>query len=269
MKKLLFAQYINYDNEKNRTTLIILNLLHELRVMTLSQMTEMINLDFKMDKTAIAHQLSDLAKAGFVEKIRFGKEMCYYLTKLGHLSIGGVYSFPKMPEYNLNHYLQINNYLIKSLRILGKHRHLKKVVSERRQVFERKDFTSNSKGRKYFVADYQVIFNAGRLAKEIVWNFEIELTMKTKQRYINGVFPKYIRELKSKKDNRLIYVTPSESIKEELEIIKKYMISQEKETVDWPSRLHLLSAEEFEKTLERLVKNDEGINWPDEIELFE
>ena len=176
MKKLLFAQYINYDNEKNRTTLIILNLLHELRVMTLSQMTEMINLDFKMDKTAIAHQLSDLAKAGFVEKIRFGKEMCYYLTKLGHLSIGGVYSFPKMPEYNLNHYLQINNYLIKSLRILGKHRHLKKVVSERRQVFERKDFTSNSKGRKYFVADYQVIFNAGRLAKEIVWNFEIELT---------------------------------------------------------------------------------------------
>lgn len=269
MKKLLFAQYIDYANEKNRTTLIILNILHELRVMTLSQMTEMINLDFKMNKSAVAQQLSYLAKAEFVEKIRFGKEMCYYLTKIGHQSIGGVYSLPKMPEYNLNHYLQINNYLIKTLRILGQHRHLKKVVSERRQVFETKDFKANSKGRKYFVADYQVVFNTERVAREIVWNFEIELTMKTKRRYINGVFPKYIKELKSKRDNRLIYVTPSESIKEELELIKKYMISQEKETVDWPSRLHLLSAEEFEKTLEQLVKNDEGINWPDEIELFE
>jgi len=268
MKKLLFAQYIDFKSD-NRIELLILNLLHELRVVTAKQLLALIQLEVECQRGNLSKKLNRLSKQELIEWKRIGKQKYYYLSKLGHLSIGGVYSFPKMPEYNLNHYLQINNYLIKTLRILGQHRHLKKVVSERRQVFETKDFTANSKGRKYFVADYQVVFNTERVAREIVWNFEIELTMKTKRRYINGVFPKYIKELKSKRDNRLIYVTPSESIKEELELIKRYMISQEKETVDWPSRLHLLSAEEFEKTLERLVKNDEGINWPDEIELFE
>ena len=147
MKKLLFAQYIDFKSD-NRIELLILNLLHELRVVTAKQLLALIQLEVECQRGNLSKKLNRLSKQELIEWKRIGKQKYYYLSKLGHLSIGGVYSFPKMPEYNLNHYLQINNYLIKTLRILGQHRHLKKVVSERRQVFETKDFTANSKGRK-------------------------------------------------------------------------------------------------------------------------
>lgn len=279
MKKLLFAQYIDYANEKNRTTLIILNLLHELRVMTLSQMTEMINLDFKMNKSAVAQQLSDLAKAGFVEKIRFGKEMCYYLTKLGHQSIGGVYTIPKVPEYNLHHYLAINCYLIQVMRLLKDHPRLKRFVSERRQVYEAKDFNKENKGVKYFVADFQAVFKGEGVANEIIWYFEIELTMKTLRRYQNGIFPKYVHMLEKKENDQLFYVTPNVSVKENLSYLQTDLVYTEltnraqgktkmvkvghKEVVayDWTRRLHLMDDKNFYERLENFIPEAPGINW--------
>lgn len=224
MKKLLFAQYIDYANEKNRTTLIILNLLHELRVMTLSQMTEMINLDFRMNKSSVAQQISILAKAGFVEKIRFGKEMCYYLTKLGHQSIGGVYTIPKVPEYNLHHYLAINCYLIQVMRLLKDHPRLKRFVSERRQVYEAKDFNKENKGVKYFVADFQAVFKGEGVANEIIWYFEIELTMKTLRRYQTGRIQ--TRNFENQQGQK-IYVT--EVVVEEFQLLESKEVTQSRQ----------------------------------------
>ncbi|MDK6429754.1 ArsR family transcriptional regulator, partial [Enterococcus faecalis] len=94
------------------------------------------------------------------------------------------------------------------------------------------------------------------------WQFEIELTLKTKRRYSQGVFPKYIKHLKNYEDARLIYVTPSSIIKEELDMFKEYFIDKEgdeyKEVFD---RLHVFSAEEFESELKRLLEKDKFINW--------
>lgn len=265
MKKLLFANYIDFDNKKTRTQLIILNILHELRIVKIKQIYHLINLEYEISIETIKTILGKLVAQGLILKLRFGKEMCYYLTKTGQQSIGGVYTLPKVPEHNLTHFLAINDYLIKTLRIVNDHKHLKKVVSERRQVYEAKDFTKNTKGTKYFVADYQVVFETEHLAKEITWSFEIELTMKTKRRYMYGVFPKYIKELKKNKYDRLIYLTPSDTIQAELELMKIYFVEIEKEDRSWIDRLHLLSPKNFETELSRLVETDKGINWEKEI----
>ena len=41
------------------------------------------------------------------------------------------------------------------------------------------------------------------------------------------MFPKYIKHLKNYEDARLIYVTPSSIIKEELDMFKEYFIDKE------------------------------------------
>lgn len=67
---------------------------------------------------------------------------------------------------------------------------------------------------------------------------------------------------KNYEDARLIYVTPSSIIKEELDMFKEYFIDKEgdeyKEVFD---RLHVFSAEEFESELKRLLEKDKFINW--------
>ncbi|MDL4912197.1 replication-relaxation family protein, partial [Enterococcus faecalis] len=161
-----------------------------------------------------------------MECSQIGLTKFYYLTKEGHNYIGGYYTLPKVPEYNLQHHLQINDYLIKMLELCNNHPHLKAVVSERRKVYEVKDEKKNQKGVKYFVPDFIFMF-LDSIGREVEWQFEIELTLKTKRRYSQGVFPKYIKHLKNYEDARLIYVTPSSIIKEELDMFKEYFIDKE------------------------------------------
>ncbi|EGO8304200.1 hypothetical protein OIV84_002898 [Enterococcus faecalis] len=75
------------------------------------------------------------------------------------------------------------------------------------------------------------------------------------------MFPKYIKHLKNYEDARLIYVTPSSIIKEELDMFKEYFIDKEgdeyKEVFD---RLHIFSAEEFEPNMKKLIEEDTFIN---------
>lgn len=140
-------------------------------------------------------------------------------------------------------------------------KNLKFVLSERRQVFETKDLANNRNRKKYFVADFIFRFRS-KENKEVNWSFEIELTMKTRRRYREGIFPKYIAELKRLPYARLIYVTPSPLIEEELERFKGYFIRKEGEdNAEVFDRLHIFSAEEFEQEIKRLLAEDQFINW--------
>ncbi|MDU2104705.1 MAG: ArsR family transcriptional regulator [Enterococcus faecalis] len=242
MKPLLYNYYIDYT-KKDKTRLIILCLLHELRVISVQQLIDFFQIERLSAESTVYKHLNLLKTDGL------------------HNYIGGYYTLPKVPEYNLQHHLQINDYLIKMLELCNKHPHLKAVVSERRKVYEVKDEKKNQKGVKYFVPDFIFMF-LDSIGREVEWQFEIELTLKTKRRYSQGVFPKYIKHLKNYEDARLIYVTPSSIIKEELDMFKEYFIDKEgdeyKEVFD---RLHVFSAEEFESELKRLLEKDKFINW--------
>ncbi|WP_025481844.1 replication-relaxation family protein [Enterococcus faecium] len=268
MKYLLHGYYIDYHSN-NKTKLCVLCLLHELRVISRRQLLELINLEFYLSMNGLKATLRGLVKNNLVDKNQNGKEVYYFLTKEGHLSIGGFYTFPKVPEYNLNHHLQINNYLIKTIRLVKDHEHLKRIISERRIVYEAKDLNSNAKGRKFFVPDFRVRFrDKNRL--EINWSFEIELTMKTRRRYRSSIFPKYIKELEKNRNAHVIYVTPSGAIREELEAFKRvfYQAETKKDARlgELFDRFHILSDKNFETELKYLLETDPGINWLPEKE---
>lgn len=260
MKPLLYNYYIDYT-KREKTRLIILCLLHELRVISIQQMQTFLQIDDIAAESTTYENLRILKKKGLIAHSRSGTMTYYYLTKEGHNYIGGYYTLPKVPEYNLQHHLQINDYLIKMLQLCHRHPHLKAVVSERRKVYEVKDQKKNKKGVKYFVPDFIFVFT-GEDGREVEWQFEIELTLKTRNRYREGVFPKYIKSLTNYEDARLIYVTPSPIIKEELELFREYFIYQQGENLEGVfDRLHVFSAEEFEYEIKQLLEEDKFINW--------
>lgn len=260
MKPILYNYYIDYT-KREKTRLIILCLLHELRVISIQQILEFFMIDNTSSRSTVFLNLKLLMEDKHIEKKQSGVNTYYYLTKEGHNYIGGYYTLPKVPEYNLQHHLQINDYLIKMLQLCHRHPHLKAVVSERRKVYEVKDQKKNKKGVKYFVPDFIFVFT-GEDGREVEWQFEIELTLKTRNRYREGVFPKYIKSLTNYEDARLIYVTPSPIIKEELELFREYFIYQQGENLEGVfDRLHVFSAEEFEYEIKQLLEEDKFINW--------
>lgn len=260
MKPLLYNYFIDFHSS-NRTSLIILALLHELRVITNQQLFEFFKLDNLAVQRTVEKALTLLRKKEFIQSARAGIQSYHYLTKEGHKYIGGYYTVPKVPDYNLAHHLQINDYLINILLLCKGHPHLKAVISERRKVFETKDGAKPKKGTVYFVPDFTLCFLDAD-GVEVEWQFEIELTLKTKPRYREGIFPKYIQQLDKNEDARLIYVTPSPIIKTELDDFKEFF---EKETGSSYAhvfdRLHVFSAEEFEENMQRLLVEDPFINW--------
>lgn len=260
MNPLFYNYYID-KKSANRTQLYILYLLHELRIVSRKQVIIFTMSDIGVTEKTVDLNLISLVSNGLIGKYKFGRISCFYLTKEGHLSIGGYYSLPKVPEYNLAHHLEINDYLITTIELVEDHPHLKFIISERRQVFETKDFQENSKGRKYFVPDYIVRFDAED-EEEINWSFEIELTLKSRTRYREGIFPKYIRELKNEPTNHLFYVTPSPQIKRELDVFKEIFLEGEGEKAESIfDRLHVIAAENFRDELSMLIRHDPSINW--------
>lgn len=257
----LFYNYHISAQSNNRTRMYILYLLHELRIVSRNQIAKFLEVDYDLSVNAVDKVLKSLSDQELISKYKNGRQPCYYLTKEGHLSIGGLYSLPKVPEYNLQHHLEINDYLLDTIDLIGEHPNLKFMMSERRQVYETKDFQENSKGRKYFVPDFICRFVDSE-ETEIDWSFEIELTLKSRTRYREGIFPKYIRELKKETGNHLLYVTPSPQIKTELDTFKEFFIYKEGEELEEVfERLHIISADNFKEELAELINEDPYINW--------
>lgn len=262
MKQLLSNYYIDSFTNKN-TDWITLCLLHELRIVNLKQIHELLSFEYPIAVKTLRKHLTNLKEQELIDYIVDGvdkKTRCYFLTKKGHNTIGGFYSFPKVPEYNLKHHLMVTSAMIDTFHTIGHHPSLSIVQSERRQVFEIKDDNKAKKGLVYSVSDFLFRFTT-KTKREANWFFEIELTMKTRTRYKGKIFPKYVGHLQRNKDAHLLYVTPSKSIENELLKFKKYFLSKEGEhSEEIFQRLHIIPSSNFKSELLEIVTNDPYIN---------
>lgn len=265
IRELLYSKYDTFEKENSEW--LILNLLHELRVMTATQILLLINQEFPIGKSSVYRRLAALIKLEMIDFIQIQEEenqRYFYLTKKGHNSIGGIYSFPKVPEYNLKHHIEVTNYLIESIRLAKTKPTFLLAQSERRQMYEKKDMSKAKKGTLFHVSDYILRFE-NRMNKISNWHFEIELTLKSQNRYTKAIFPKYLRVLTQKKNAQLVYVTPSNIIYNSLDTFKEYFIlkqQDEKLKIDPTAfdRLHIVSSNEFTSVLERMLDENDFIN---------
>lgn len=266
--KYLLMYYFIPGKDTFSGNLQILYALHELRIVSRKQLIELFAIDNDLTERNVHIHLKDLEERGLIESItdksKRGFPKYYYLTLEGHQSIGGFLTLPKVPQYNLYHHLQINDYLILILKMLNGHPHFVGIISERRKIFETKDGQVKKSGKKYFVPDFIFRFIAEDGA-DIDWSFEIELTLKSRYRYQQNIFPKYIRELYKAFDDQLFYVTPNPTIQHELDLFRRIFMSDKeygKEKFDHVyRRLHVFSAENFEKSISDIIANDPYINW--------
>lgn len=265
IRELLYSKYSIYDKEN--TEWLILNLLHELRIMTAQQIFSLINLEIDYTLMSVYRRLSLLVELDMIDYIHVreeGNTRYFFLTKKGHNSIGGLYSFPKVPEYNLNHHIEVTNYLIESIRMAKTKPTFLLAQSERRQMYEKKDMSKAKKGTLFHVSDYILRFE-NQMNKVSNWHFEIELTLKSQNRYTRAIFPKYLRVLTQKKNAQLVYVTPSNIIYNSLDTFKEYFILKQQDDklkIDPTAfdRLHIVSSNEFTSVLERMLDENDFIN---------
>lgn len=265
IRELLYSKHNEYGTEN--TEWLILNMLHELRIMTIDQMSLLINQEYTHSTRSIYRRISTLLSHEMIDFIQIQEEenrRYFYLTKKGHNSIGGIYSFPKVPEYNLKHHIEVTNYLIESIRMAKTKATFLLAQSERRQMYEKKDMSKAKKGTLFHVSDYILRFE-NKLAEVSDWHFEIELTLKSQNRYTRAIFPKYLRVLTQKKNAQLVYVTPSNIIYNSLDTFKEYfMLKQQDEKLKIDptafDRLHIVSSNEFTSVLERMLDENDFIN---------
>lgn len=235
--------------------------------MTIDQMSLLINQEYTHSTRSIYRRISTLLSHEMIDFIQIQEEenrRYFYLTKKGHNSIGGIYSFPKVPEYNLKHHIEVTNYLIESIRMAKEKPTFLLAQSERRQMYEKKDMSKAKKGTLFHVSDYILRFE-NKLAEVSDWHFEIELTLKSQNRYTRAIFPKYLRVLTQKKNAQLIYVTPSNIIYNSLDTFKEYfMLKQQDEKLKIDptafDRLHIVSSNEFTSVLEIMLDENDFIN---------
>lgn len=266
IRELLYSKHV--EVKKENAEWLILNVLHELRIMTAKQIVRMMNQEFPYSLASLYRRLATLKKLDMIDYITIQEDQnirYFFLTKKGHNSIGGIYSFPKVPEYNLNHHIEVTNYLIESMDLAKKKPTFVLAQSERRQMYEKKDMSKAKKGTLFHVSDYVLRFE-NQMAEVSNWHFEIELTLKSQNRYTKAIFPKYLRLLTQKRNAQLIYVTPSNIIYNSLDMFKEYFMlkkqDEELKSIDASAfdRLHIVSSKEFNGVLKKMLEENDFIN---------
>ncbi|WP_235186409.1 replication-relaxation family protein [Enterococcus mundtii] len=236
--------------------------------MTAKQIVRMMNQEFPYSLASLYRRLATLKKLDMIDYITIQEDQnirYFFLTKKGHNSIGGIYSFPKVPEYNLNHHIEVTNYLIESMDLAKKKPTFILAQSERRQMYEKKDMSKAKKGTLFHVSDYVLRFE-NQMAEVSNWHFEIELTLKSQNRYTKAIFPKYLRLLTQKRNAQLIYVTPSNIIYNSLDMFKEYFLlkkqDEELKSIDASAfdRLRIVSSKEFNGVLKKMLEENDFIN---------
>lgn len=266
IRELLYSKHV--EVKKENVEWLILNVLHELRIMTAKQIVRMMNQEFPYSLASLYRRLATLKKLDMIDYITIQEDQnirYFFLTKKGHNSIGGIYSFPKVPEYNLNHHIEVTNYLIESMDLAKKKPTFILAQSERRQMYEKKDMSKAKKGTLFHVSDYVLRFE-NQMAEVSNWHFEIELTLKSQNRYTKAIFPKYLRLLTQKRNAQLIYVTPSNIIYNSLDMFKEYFLlkkqDEELKSIDASAfdRLRIVSSKEFSGVLKKMLEENDFIN---------
>lgn len=212
----------------------ILTLVNELRIISKKQIKDFISFEKDLAKSTYDKVLSFLEDNYYIQRIndyRYGKSIIYYITKEGVHFLGSQYAVPNNPYYNIEHHLKINDMLIEGLRVLGNHPFLDSVISERRLVFEAKD-AKEAKGRIYKVPDFDFEFLSPAEEVDIIWHFEIELTLKSFTRYSERIIPHYLNMLDDEytAQDKIIYVVPTERIQNKLERIMAEIEASKKKT---------------------------------------
>lgn len=220
-QKLLYHYYID-PKSTNVNYIRLLSLINELRMISKNQIESFIATDKALGKNTYGRVLQFLESNHFIERIhdyRYRKSTIYFITHEGIAFLGSSYTVPKNPYHNIEHHLKINDMLIEALHVLGSHPFLNSISSERRLVFEAKDALENKKGRIYKVPDFCFEFLDQEENLDIQWHFEIELTLKSFNRYQRKILPHYMKLLEDDmtKDEKIIYAVPTEAIQKKLE----------------------------------------------------
>lgn len=222
LEKLTNHYYID-PTSNNANYFRILTLVNELRIVTKKQIRDFIAFENGLTKNTYDKILSFLVDHYYIERIedyRYKKSVIYYITKEGIKFLGSPYNDPTNPYYNIEHHLKINDMLIEAFQVVGRHPYLNAVSSERRLVFEAKD-AKEAKGRIYKVPDFDFEFLSPDDGIDIIWHFEIELTLKSFTRYSKRIIPHYLNMLDNEytAQDKIIYVVPTSSIQNKLQTI--------------------------------------------------
>lgn len=234
-QKLINHYYID-PASNNANYISVLTLINELRIITRKQIEALMESEKKLARSTYDKIFRFLEENHYMERVedyRYGKSVIYSITHEGVAFLGSAYTVPKNNRYNLEHHLMINNKLIEAIEVLGRHPYLNRIVSERRLVFEAKDCTE-SKGRIYKVPDFCFEFLNLEPSIDISWHFEVELTLKSYNRYQKKILPHYIRLLEDEytKQDKIIYVVPTDSIQNKLEIMVEEIEYQKNKSYD-------------------------------------
>ncbi|QPJ28004.1 replication-relaxation family protein (plasmid) [Listeria seeligeri] len=222
LEKLTNHYYID-PTSNNANYIRILTLVNELRIITKKQIRDFIAFENGLTKNTYDKILSFLVDHYYIERIedyRYKKSVIYYITKEGVQFLGSPYTVPNNPYYNIEHHLKINDMLIEAFQVVGRNPYLNSVSSERRLVFEAKD-AKEANGRIYKVPDFDFEFLSPKDGIDIIWHFEIELTLKSFTRYSKRIIPHYLNMLDNEytAQDKIIYVVPTSSIQNKLQTI--------------------------------------------------
>jgi len=264
MNKLLRYRYM--DDEKNNIGWLILVLLDELRIATTEQLIELIEISCgKGKKSSVYYKIKYLIERNMIEYTfvdNKNSSRCYYLTRLGNQSIGSLYPVPRVPIHDMYRQLIVNDVLIKTIKETQSLQELEVIVSKRREEYELTDNLTEGQKKILPILDYKLQFKESE-GKRYQWIFDVEISLKSRRRYLNNVFPRYIKLLNEDKKSKVIFITLSPLIKKELETFKNYFKLQKSEgeyrniNADVFDRIYIFSEKNFEVELKNMfVKED-------------
>lgn len=225
MNELLRDYSSKEDLAKRTVRELVLLVLNELRITTIRQLYQVICLDKAVSEKFVYRVVKKLVEKEYLDFIRIGNGRKYFLTEKGNQSISSFYVPVKNPDYHLNHFMQINDVLIDSLEITKQQPTFSYVETEQRAFFEMRDGVDFEQVIAMNVPDFQLHFEEENQTKRRFY-FEVELSIKSKNRYLKEIFPWYREQLKSYPNDVLFYVTGNPGIYVKLNQIREYFINR-------------------------------------------
>lgn len=250
MKELLIYQNLTDVSTKIK----ILYLLSELRIMTAKQIETFLSLEMENNYFSTMYHLRNLETCEYIfsERILKQNKKFYYLTPAGADFIASAYPVANDPNFNLSHYLAINDCIADVIQITRQLPNFYSIESEQRAWLERHEGKAFKLSQMYSIPDFTLNF----LNPNGIYYFEIELTAKTKHRYIQEVLPRYLQLLAHFNNREVFYICGTshihQLITEALNLIKTQR-QAEFEIIIF-ERFHVWHGATFKETYDRYIQ---------------
>jgi hypothetical protein len=252
LKELLIYRTLT---EKTSTQEKILLLLSELRIMTTKQLLNFLTLDGSIIYDKVTYALRQLHKSNLIVSFKpeYSREKAYYLTIEGAGLIDSAYPVANDPIFNLSHYLAINDSIAEVIQITRQLSNFYSIESEQRTWLERHEGKVFKQSQMYNIPDFTLNF----LNPNGMYYFEVELTAKTKHRYIQEVLPRYLQLLAHFNNREVFYICGTshiyQLITEALNLIKNQR-QVEFETIIF-ERFHVWYEATFKETYNNYIQS--------------